>query len=373
MEDTNSLMKRQHSYLMEKYGLSVYNHDMDFSRPDNARIINKLKVLSELRKGECSRAELSRKLGINKVSIGDIIQALVSEGVVTEGKKDTSSPGRPGTLVSINRTGGRVFAFDIRPRSVSVSVSDTIGSILRFERFPRNADVMENIKHAIGKMSAGNDIKIYGSAVVASDDDIDTSSFPQPVITIPRAIAEAEAEMDKSDNLDGFLFLSWSDTFDAAINRGDLIHLPTLPHMKAQKDGICSCGGKGCLEIAASGKTLMERTGAMSVRDLVRNSSYAASIKEALRPIAVALSEAVQATAASGVMITGDLSVLPDSAYAYLQNLLSSLLPPTREIIVYRALSGEKGTREGAAIAALDLFFYKTMLLRKLDSIQNYD
>ena len=344
---------------------------MDFSRPDNARTINKLKVLSELRNGECSRAELSRRLGINKVSIGDIIQSLVSDGIVTEGKKDTPSSGRPGTLVSINKTAGRVFAFDIRPRSVSVSVSDTVGNILRFERFPRNAEAKENIIHAIEKMSAGNGITIYGSAVVTSDTSLDTSFFPQPVVVIPRAIAEAEAELAKSDNLENVLFLSWSDTFDAAINKGELIHLPLLPHMKAQRDGNCECGGKGCLEVAASGRTLMERTGALSVRDLVRNTGYGAAIKEALRPIAVALSEAVQATSAESVMITGDLSALPDSAYAYLQNLLSSLLPPTREITVFRALSGEKGTREGAAIAALDLFFYKSALLKKLETIQN--
>ena len=345
---------------------------MDFSKPDNARTINRLKVLSELRKGECSRAELSRRLGINKVSIGDMIQDMIGEGLVTEGKKDMSAPGRPGTLVSINRSAGRVFAFDLRPRSVSVSVSDTLGHVLRFERFPRNEDAEKNIRHAVEKMSAGSDAKIFGSAVVSSDDTFDTSFFPKPILMVPRAMAEAEAEIAKTEHLDGFLFLSWSDTFDAALYKGEIIPLPTLPHMKAQKDGICACGGKGCLEVAASGKTLMERTGAPSVRDLVRNTGYAAAVKEALRPIAVALSEAVQATSADSVMITGELSALPDSAYAYLQNLLSSLLPPSRNVIVYRALSGENGTREGAAIAALDVFFYRTQLLRKLNALQNY-
>ncbi len=358
---------------MEKQPFAVYNHDMDFSRPDNARIINRLKVLSELRKGECSRAELSRRLGINKVSIGDMVQSMIREGLVTEGMKDKSSPGRPGTMVAINRTAARVFAFEIKPRSVSVSVSDATGNILRFERFPRNDEAVDNLKKAIERMSAGENVRIYGSALVSSDDDFDTSIFPRPLITIPRAIAEATSEISKSGNLDGFLFLSWSDSFDAALMKESLLHIPTLAHIKAQKDGNCSCGGKGCLEVAASGKILMERTGAPSVRDLARNTGYAAAIKEALRPIAMALSEAVQATAAEGIMITGELSMLPDSAYAYLQNLISSLLPPKRNITVYRSLSGEKGTREGAAIAALDLFYYRTQLLRRLDTIQKIE
>ncbi len=344
---------------------------MDFSRPDNARTINRLKVLSELRKGECSRAELSRRLGINKVSIGDMVQGMIEEGIVTEGMKDTSAPGRPGTLVSIDRSAGRAFAFDIRPRSVSVSVSDALGHVLRFERFPRNADARDNLIHAIAKMSAGENARIYGSAVVSTDSDIDASFFPQPVVMIPRAIAEASAEIDKDGSLDGTLFLSWSDTFDAALFRKELIHLPTIAHMKTQRDGECSCGGRGCLEVAASGRALMERTGALSVRDLVRNTGYAAALKEALRPIALALSEAVQATASDAVMITGELSQLPDSAYAHLQSLIASLLPPTRRIEVKRSLSGEKGTREGAAIAALEIFFYRTQLLRRLEAIED--
>ena len=358
---------------MEKQPLRVYNYAMDFSRPDNARAINRLKVLSELRTGECSRAELSRRLGINKVSIGDMIQDMIAEGLVTEGKKDTSQAGRPGTLISINKSAGRVFAFDIRTRSISISVSDTVGNVLRFERFPKNDETAANIKKAIERMRSGENVKIFGSAVITTDADFDTSYFPRPLITIPRAIAEASAEIYKTKNMEGFLFLSWSESFDAALQREELMHIPTLAHIKAQKDGACYCGGKGCLEVAASGRTLMERTGAPSIRDLVRNPSYAASIKEALRPIAMALSEAVQATAASDVMITGDLSALPDSAYAYLQNLVTALLPPDRGVTVYRSLSGENGTREGAAIAALDLFFYRTQLLKKLEMIQRIE
>ena len=35
------------------------------------------------------------------------------------------------------------------------------------------------------------------------------------------------------------------------------------------------------------------------------------------------------------------------------------------------SLSGEKGTREGAAIAALEIFFYRTQLLRRLEAIED--
>ena len=55
---------------------------MDFSRPDNARKINRLKVLDALRKRDMSRAELSRELVINKVSVSEITDSLIKEGFV---------------------------------------------------------------------------------------------------------------------------------------------------------------------------------------------------------------------------------------------------------------------------------------------------
>ena len=343
---------------------------MDFSKPDNARTINRLRVLSELRKGQASKAELSRKLGINKVSIGEMTDKMIAEGLIEEGEKDFSSPGRPGRLLSINKDKGRVFAFCVSKRAVSVSVSDLLGRVLRFERYPRKDDMLENIQRAIARMS--DKVTIYGSAAIIPE-DFDTSILPSPILCVNRAEAEAESEIMRIGKSDGMLFLSWSDTFDAAIIRnGELHHLPDLAHIKAQRDGECTCGGRGCLEAAASGNALLAKTGAESIKDLVRNNSYGYAVKEAMRPLAAALAEAVQALSASSVMITGELSQLSDEAYAYLQELLHSVLPPYRkDIPVYRSLSGDNGQREGAAIMALDAFFYRLLLLEKLDAIEN--
>ena len=141
---------------------------MDFSKPDNARKINRLRLLSELRKGSVSKAELSRRLGINKVSIGEMAKELIDEGLIAEGDKDFSSPGRPGRLLSVARNSGRVFSFSVSEKAVSVSVSDMLGMVLRFERYPHSGDIAENLKRAIERMSG--DARIYGSAVVAPDE-----------------------------------------------------------------------------------------------------------------------------------------------------------------------------------------------------------
>ena len=328
----------------------AYHLSMDFSRPDNARRINRLKVLSELRKGTCSKAELSRRLDINKVSIGEICDKMIKEGLIEETGREQTAQGRPGTLLSINSKAGRVFSIEEGRKAFSVAVSDLQGRILRYERLPKGESFQDDIQKLIRKMSAG-DAVIYGAAIAS---DYNTMiELPFPSVRISRAEAEAEAEVARLGDLESFLFISWSDTIAATIRKnGMMIPLPDLPHIRAQRDGDCSCGGKGCLEAVSSGQVIL--------------------FKVMLRPMAAALSEAVQALSASSVIITGRMAAMPDAMYAYLQTLVSSLLPPGREnMVIYRSSAGENGAREGAALKALDTFFYNTELLSRLKAIEN--
>ena len=348
----------------------AYHLSMDFSRPDNARRINRLKVLSELRKGTCSKAELSRRLDINKVSIGEICDKMIKEGLIEETGREQTAQGRPGTLLSINSKAGRVFSIEEGRKAFSVAVSDLQGRILRYERLPKGESFQDDIQKLIRKMSAG-DAVIYGAAIAS---DYNTMiELPFPSGRISRAEAEAEAEVARLGDLESFLFISWSDTIAATIRKnGMMIPLPDLPHIRAQRDGDCSCGGKGCLEAVSSGQVILSRTGADSYRTLFGNREYHEMIKVMLRPMAAALSEAVQALSASSVIITGRMAAMPDAMYAYLQTLVSSLLPPGREnMVIYRSSAGENGAREGAALKALDTFFYNTELLSRLKAIEN--
>ena len=170
----------------------AYHLSMDFSRPDNARRINRLKVLSELRKGTCSKAELSRRLDINKVSIGEICDKMIKEGLIEETGREQTAQGRPGTLLSINSKAGRVFSIEEGRKAFSVAVSDLQGRILRYERLPKGESFQDDIQKLIRKMSAG-DAVIYGAAIAS---DYNTMiELPFPSVRISRAEAEAEAEV----------------------------------------------------------------------------------------------------------------------------------------------------------------------------------
>lgn len=340
---------------------------MDFSKPENARRINRLRVLSALREQPSSRAELSRKLKINKVSISEIAESLIKEGMIRESEKDMATSGRPSTKLAIAKERGRVFSIEIKPRKTTVSASNLEGNVLRFMQLPRSENLWNDVKAAITRLSS-NGVMNYGASVITDElITIPDGLFDFPAIIIPPAIAEAKAEMYHAyETLSSTLFISWADTIGAAFSEANTLHyLQSFAHMRVRNDGRCTCGGIGCLEECASGSSIKEKSG------LDSRSLLSMTLTEPLAAMAFAITEAVQILGVKNAMITGDFSLMKAENYAYLQEKVASKLPPSRnDFIIFRSQCGEAAAREGGGIAALESFFYSTELLRKLDSIE---
>ena len=73
---------------------------MHFTQPSSARQLNRLRTLNLIATCEdLSRADVSRLLGLNKVSTGEIVDQLIAEGMVSEtGTRTTAAGRRPVTL-----------------------------------------------------------------------------------------------------------------------------------------------------------------------------------------------------------------------------------------------------------------------------------
>ena len=337
---------------------------MDFSRPDNARKINRIKVLNALRKGSLSRAELSRELLINKVSISEITDSLIKDGLVMEAEREMTT-GRPATKLVVNRNAGRVFSLELRRASLSVSVSDMLGRALRFERVPRTENLWKDAEEICLRLA--KNMKIYGAAIV-TDEKIEPS-LPWPCIVISSAEAEARAETESFEvSLDGFYFVSWNETIKAAYLKSSLIAIDSFAHIKVTKGTTCTCSQDGCLESIASGDVLKRETGIRSLKEIAERDDFMRTPSKAMT---FALSQAVQATGARSVMITGELSLMSDSIYADMQTKLTASLPEDRkDVVIFRSSCGERGLGIGASILALDAFFYSTRLLETLRSLE---
>lgn len=343
-----------------------YHKNMNFSKPDNARRINRLRVLNSLRKVSLSRAELSRELSISKVSISDIVESLEKDKLIEEADLDMSTDGRPAKKLRVNKNSGRVFAIEIKSNTVSVSISDMIGRPLRFERFPRTENMWEDIIRVTDKLK--QDYKVYGACIVSAE-NIEPENLPFEYIITTPVIAQASAEINLATlDMNDFYFVSWSDRIEAVLFHNILVPISSFAHIKVTKEAPCECGGNGCLEAVASGDILKSTTGLTHWAELVNTKE----VTEASKSLVFALSQAVQATGAKAAMLLGELSQLSDDQYAMMQTRLSMLLPPQRDnVFIYRSQCAERGAREGAGIIALDRFFYKTDLVKAIMELQS--
>ncbi|WP_084104992.1 ROK family transcriptional regulator [Demequina sp. NBRC 110056] len=84
-------------------------------RPEHARRHNRALVLQALyRSGGQSRADLAREVGLTRVTISDLVADLIEENLVVElGIRPDSRPGKPATLLDINRSGFSIIGLDL--------------------------------------------------------------------------------------------------------------------------------------------------------------------------------------------------------------------------------------------------------------------
>ncbi|HET6668372.1 MAG TPA: ROK family transcriptional regulator [Intrasporangium sp.] len=87
--------------------------------------------------GAMSRADLARKLDLTKVTVSDLVAELLESGHAVElGPSDEVRPGKPATLVDVNRTGRQIIGLDLAEhQTLRAAVLDLDGQILaRAER-----------------------------------------------------------------------------------------------------------------------------------------------------------------------------------------------------------------------------------------------
>ncbi|WP_430868448.1 ROK family protein [Demequina aurantiaca] len=104
--------------------------------PEHARSHNRALVLQALYRAEgLSRADLSREVGLTRVTISDLIGDLIAENLVIElGIRAGSRPGKPATMLDINRDGFVVIGVDLSYNSLFRGVLTNLdGAVLHRE------------------------------------------------------------------------------------------------------------------------------------------------------------------------------------------------------------------------------------------------
>jgi len=101
------------------------------------------------RKGPMSRAEISRTLGINIVTISNYIDFYVNKKMILEVGLDVSSGGRRPELIELNARGGYVVGVDLGPRTIRAIVADLKVKPQSRITAPRPAGKMEELVPAV--------------------------------------------------------------------------------------------------------------------------------------------------------------------------------------------------------------------------------
>lgn len=384
---------------------------MRFSQPTTARQINRLRVLNLIALNEgFSRADVSRKLGLNKVSTSEIVDLLVKEQIITETGTRTTSSGRPPITLELQKDVKMILAIDVGTRNTSVALVNLVGDMLRFERFPTAkhpqpeqmaATIIQSANKFLARMK---DPKSVSGMVVSINAVVEPATgaiirakqwdwesvplayalskhVPFPVIVENNVKAMVLGERWFADIAQdtSYFYVNWGEHIGAAwLSAGKIMdHDSQFGHIPLAKTGTCRCGATGCLETLAAGWALVEGIpGVSSVKQLCimaeSSKPIEKKLEQAMHSMAQGLLFASAILRPQKIIMGGGISALPEHYFAILQNTFQENAPPLiRESTnIERTSLGERAGILGTAAIGLDEFVFKRSLLEQLQQHQ---
>jgi predicted NBD/HSP70 family sugar kinase len=128
--------------------------------PEHARGHNRSLVLQTLyRRGRVSRADIARTTGLTRVTVSDLIAELIGEALVVElGQREDSRPGKPATLLDLDRDAFQIVGIDLSEYATfRGALLDLDGKILERLELP--------LESSTGEVAAGKVLALVGALV----------------------------------------------------------------------------------------------------------------------------------------------------------------------------------------------------------------
>lgn len=356
--------------------------------PADGRRQNLSLVLQTLRRlGPTSRAQLAREVGVTKVTMSDLVAELIGEGRVRDvGTAEQAGPGKPATLVDLDRSGLLTLAVDLSvPARLQAAVVDVTGTVLHREE--RSADVdagrgrgldPEVVVELVRSVLAAAPHPVLGIGIgtpglVAPDGTVRTApnlgwsdvalrelvaeATGVPVLVTNDSDAATQAELSTSPaSQDMVLVQVGRGVGCGVVSGGRLVRgahhaAGEIGHVTVGTDGgeTCSCGRAGCLETWLSVPRLR------AALDAGEDPASADSVAEVGgHRLAVALAPLVAALDLSEVVLAGPAALLEPVVPVVARSLADRLLPSLDTPLTVRlATSPEDIVLRGAAALVL--------------------
>lgn len=244
--------------------------------PKTLRKSNKANVKFTLwSKGEMSRLQLAKELGLTTPSITQIINELEQYGEVSEGKSVVRGAGRPEVLLKLNQDKDKAIGLNIETDYTHISICTLRG--LQEDKIYSTKDIIPNKSldkiitileemistrgpfigigiGIVGIVRDGVSLNSYGILDINTPiEQILEDNLGISVSVINNIQAQARALLTSSD--DNYMLIKHSPGIgcaivaDGKVVNGENNNAGEIGHTIVEKDGIqCRCGKKGCLE-----------------------------------------------------------------------------------------------------------------------------
>ncbi|MBI1376824.1 MAG: ROK family protein [Frankiales bacterium] len=286
-----------------------------------------------------SRADLARRLQLTKVTASDLVGELLERGQAVElGQSDRVRPGKPATLVDVNRAGLQVVGVDLTGHEVlRAAVVDLDGGVLHLCERPLGgsasgddvlADVLAVVTEAVGAATAPLlGVGVGTPGVVGPDGDVLTApNLGWADVPLRAILAEATGlpvlvcnDADAAVHAEHTLGAGGDDIAVVRIGlgvgcglivggrriRGAHFASGEIGHVTVGTDGgeTCTCGNVGCLETWLSAPRLQK-----ALADTSTDSG--AALRAAGERLAIALAPVVAALDLAEVVLAGPLDLV---------------------------------------------------------------
>lgn len=244
-----------------------------------------------------SRTELARRTGLSKMTVGNIIGGLMSDGLIREGKAFAGSgAGRRAVGLCPDEERALAVGIYISRDFVTASLLTLSARRMRFSRYPLSSEenaqsLMQKVYLGIGDMCGGVEREHILGVGVACIGPVDISEgvllcpndfygigqvplkaliqertgLPAVVNNDMNAAATAEGLYGRGRALQNFLYLGLTHGVGAGVILGGRVFYGEdgfsgeIGHTVIEVDGLsCTCGRRGCLEAYASIPRLLE-------------------------------------------------------------------------------------------------------------------
>jgi predicted NBD/HSP70 family sugar kinase len=308
--------------------------------PEHARGHNRSLVLQTLyRSGRRSRADIARETGLTRVTVSALVADLIADGLVVElGQREETRPGKPATLLDLDRSAFVIVGLDLSEHSTfsgalldldggisaraEVALAGSTGDAAVEKVVALAQQLVDQATVPILGIGVGSPGVVDLGGVVLSAPNLGWNGMPlQSILNarfgVPVLVANdanaavlAEHSFGGADSdamlikighgVGAGLLLGGTPLFGSRFAAGE------IGHVVVGTDGgaVCACGKRGCLETWLSIPNLIVR---LEGED---DAARTAVLQEAGQRLGIALAPVVGALDLSEVILSGPTELL---------------------------------------------------------------